>query len=184
MGRTVAEIAAERSADPLDTFLDMSIEEELRTIFIVDRPVTQEDHDVIAELLRHPLTTPGSSDGGAHVNTFCGADYTTRILLEYAGEDGFSFEDAIRKLAYVPALTVGLHDRGVIRPGAAADLLLIDRANLGIGPVRLDTSFPTGAGRLVFDQTGYVATIVGGEVVIDNGKPTGATSGTVLRFNR
>jgi N-acyl-D-aspartate/D-glutamate deacylase len=184
MGRTVAEIAAERSADPLDTFLDMSIEEDLQTIFIVDRPVTQEDHDVIAALLRHPLTTPGSSDGGAHVNTFCGADYTTRILLEYAGEDGFSFEDAIRKLAYVPALTAGLYDRGTIRPGAAADLLLIDRANLGIGPVRLDTSFPTGAGRLVFDQTGYVATIVGGEVVIDNGEPTGATSGTVLRFNR
>ncbi len=184
MDRTVAELAAERSADPLDTFLDLSIAEELQTIFIVDRPVTQEDHDVIAELLRHPLTTPGSSDGGAHVNTFCGADYTTRILLEYAGEDGFSFEDAIRKLAFVPALTVGLHDRGAIRPGAAADLLLIDRGALGIGPARLDTSFPTGAGRLVFDQTGYVATIVGGEVVIDDGKPTGATGGTVLRFNR
>jgi N-acyl-D-aspartate/D-glutamate deacylase len=184
VNRTVAELAAERGADPLDTFLDLSIEEDLETIWIVDRPVTQEDHDVIAELLRHPLTTPGSSDGGAHVNTFCGADYTTRILLEYAGEAGFSFEDAIRKLSYVPALTAGLYDRGTIRPGAAADLLLIDRGNLGIGPARFDNTFPTGAGRLVFDQTGYVATIVGGEVVIDNGKPTGATSGTVLRFNR
>jgi N-acyl-D-aspartate/D-glutamate deacylase len=184
LDRTVAELATERRADPMDTFLDLSIEEDLETIFIIDRPVSQEDHDVIAELLRHPLTTPGSSDGGAHVNTFCGADYTTRILTEYAGEDGFSFEDAVRKLTSVPAMTVGLWDRGVVRPGAAADLLLLDRDNLGVGPARLDREFPTGAPRLVFDEEGYRATIVNGQVVIDDGKPTGATGGTVLRFNR
>jgi N-acyl-D-aspartate/D-glutamate deacylase len=184
LDKTVAELAAERGADPMDTFLDLSMQEDLETIFIIDRPVTKEDHDVIAELLRHPLTTPGSSDGGAHVNTFCGADYTTRILTEYAGEEGFSFEDAIRKLTSVPAMTVGLWDRGVIRPGAAADLLLLDRDNLGVGPARLDREFPTGAARLVFDETGYQATIVAGQVVIDDGKPTGATSGTVLRFNQ
>ena len=182
--RTVAELAAERDADPLDTFIDLSLQEELETIFIIDRPVSQDDHDVIAELLRHPLTTPGSSDGGAHVNTFCGADYTTRILTEYAGEEGFSFEDAIRKLTSVPAMTAGLWDRGVIRPGAAADLVLIDRDQLGMGPVRLDRSFPAGASRLVFDQHGYQATIVNGQVVIDDGKPTGATGGTVLRSNQ
>ena len=182
--QTVAELAAERGADPLDTFIDLSLQEELETIFIIDRPVSQEDHDVIAELLRHPLTTPGSSDGGAHVNTFCGADYTTRILTEYAGEAGFSFEDAIRKLTSVPAMTAGLWDRGVIRPGAAADLVLIDRDQLGMGPVRLDRSFPAGASRLVFDQHGYKATIVNGQVVIDDGKPTGATGGTVLRSNQ
>jgi N-acyl-D-aspartate/D-glutamate deacylase len=184
LDKTVAELAQERNADPMDTFLDLSAEEDLETIFIIDRPVTQEDHDVIAELLRHPLTTPGSSDGGAHVNTFCGADYTTRILTEYAGEEGFSFEDAIRKLTSVPAMTVGLWDRGVVRPGAAADLLLLDKDNLGVGPARLDREFPTGAPRLVFDETGYQATIVGGQVVIDDGKPTGATPGTVLRFNQ
>jgi N-acyl-D-aspartate/D-glutamate deacylase len=184
VGRTVAELAAERGADPLDTFIDLSLEEDLETVFIIDRPVTQEDHDVIAELLRHPLTTPGSSDGGAHVNTFCGADYTTRILTEYAGEEGFSFEQAIRKLTSVPAMTVGLWDRGVIRPGAAADLVLLDRDRLAVGPVRLDRDFPTGAAHLVFGQEGYKATIVNGQVVIDDGKPTGATAGTVLRYNR
>jgi N-acyl-D-aspartate/D-glutamate deacylase len=184
LDKTVAELAQERNADPLDTFIDLSMQEDLETIFIIDRPVTQEDHDVIAELLRHPLTTPGSSDGGAHVNTFCGADYTTRILTEYAGEDGFSFEDAIRKLTLVPAMTVGLWDRGVVRPGAAADLLLLDREHLGCGPARLDRGFPTGAPRLVLDGEGYRATIVGGQVVIDDGKPTGATGGTVIRFNQ
>jgi N-acyl-D-aspartate/D-glutamate deacylase len=184
LDKTVTELAKERHADPMDTFIDLSMQEDLETIFIIDRPVTQEDHDVIAELLRHPLTTPGSSDGGAHVNTFCGADYTTRILTEYAGEEGFSFEDAIKKLTSVPAMSVGLWDRGVIRPGAAADLLLLDRDNLGVGPARIDREFPTGAMRLVFDEEGYRATIVGGQVVIDDGKPTGATGGTVLRFNQ
>jgi N-acyl-D-aspartate/D-glutamate deacylase len=182
--RTVADIARTRGRDELDTFLDLSLEEDLETVFVIDRPVTQEDHDVIALLLEHPLTTPGSSDGGAHVNTFCGADYTTRILTEYAGSETFSFEDAVRKLTSVPAMTAGIWDRGVVRPGAAADLVLLDRERLAVGPARLARDFPAGAARLVFDQEGYVATIVNGQVVIDDGKPTGATGGSVLRFNR
>ena len=183
VGHTVAELAARRGKDEMDTFIDMSLEEDLETVFVIDRPVTQEDRDVIAFLLEHPLTTPGSSDGGAHVNTFCGADYTTRILTEYAGTETFTFEDAVRKLSAVPAMTAGLWDRGVIRPGAAADLVLLDRDRLAVGPARLARDLPAGAARLVFDQEGYVATIVNGQVVIDEGKPTGATGGTVLRFN-
>jgi N-acyl-D-aspartate/D-glutamate deacylase len=182
-GRTVAELTP-AGADPLDTFLDRSLAEDLETVWVVDRPVTQDDRDVIGFLLRHPLTTPGSSDGGAHLNTFCGADYTTRILAEYADRDGFPLEDAIRKLTAVPAATMGLWDRGVIRPGAAADLVLFDRERLGVGPVRLLRDLPAGAARLVFDQEGYVATIVNGEVVVSDGHPTGAVPGQVLRFNQ
>jgi len=182
--QTVAQIARARGRDELDTFIDLSLEEDLETVFVIDRPVIQEDRDVIAFLLEHPLTTPGSSDGGAHVNTFCGADYTTRILTEYAGSETFSFEDAVRKLTSVPAMTAGIWDRGVVRPGAAADLVLLDRDRLAVGPARLARDLPAGAARLVFDQEGYMATIVNGQVVIDDGKPTGATGGSVLRFNR
>jgi N-acyl-D-aspartate/D-glutamate deacylase len=182
-GRSVADLTP-AGVEPLDAFLDLALSEDLETVFVVDRPVTQEDRDVIGYLLKHPLTTPGSSDGGAHLNTFCGADYTTRILTEYADREGFTFEDAVRKLTAVPAATVGLWDRGEIRPGAAADLVLFDRDRLGVGPVRMVNDLPGGAGRLVFDQEGYVATIVNGEVVVDDGKPTGAVPGEVLRFNR
>jgi N-acyl-D-aspartate/D-glutamate deacylase len=183
VGRSVADIAAERGADPLDTFLDLSLAEELETVFVIDRPVTQEDRDVISFLLKHPLSMPGSSDGGAHVNTFCGADYTTRVLTEYVDET-FTFEDAVRKLSALPAATVGLWDRGLVRPGAAADLVLLDRSRLGVGAARMVRDFPTGAGRMIWEQQGYVATIVNGQVIVDDGQPTGATPGTVLRYNR
>jgi N-acyl-D-aspartate/D-glutamate deacylase len=145
--------------------------------------VSRQDRDVISFLLRHPLTMPGSSDGGAHVNTFCGADYTTRVLTEYVDHE-FPFEAAVRKLSAIPAATVGLWDRGEIRQGAAADLVLLDRSRLGVGAARMVRDFPTGAGRLIWEQSGYVATIVNGHTIIDDGVPTGATPGEVLRFNR
>jgi N-acyl-D-aspartate/D-glutamate deacylase len=183
VGRSIADLAAERGHDALDTFLDIARSEDLETVFVIDRPVSQADRDVIRFLLAHPLTMPGSSDGGAHVNTFCGADYTTRVLTEYVDEQ-FTFEQAVRRLSAVPAATIGLWDRGEVRPGAKADLVLLDRSKLAVGPARLLRDFPTGAARMVWEQRGYVATIVNGEVVIDDGKPTGATPGEVLRFNQ
>jgi N-acyl-D-aspartate/D-glutamate deacylase len=183
VGRTIREIARERNADELDAFLDLALSEDLETVFVIDRPVSQEDRDVIRFLLRHPLTMPGSSDGGAHVNTFCGADYTTRVLTEYV-DDEFTFEQAVRRLSAVPAATVGLWDRGEIKPGAAADLVLLDRSRLAVGAARMLRDFPTGAGRMIWEQEGYVATIVNGQVVIDDGNATGETPGEVLRFNQ
>jgi N-acyl-D-aspartate/D-glutamate deacylase len=182
IGRSVADLAAERQADPLDTFVELSLLEDLETVFVIDRPTTAEDREVIRHLLGHRLTMPGSSDGGAHVNTFCGADYTTRVLTEYV-DDGFPFEQAVRKLSALPAASVGLWDRGEIRPGSAADLVLIDRSQLAVGPARMLRDFPTGAGRMVWEQRGYVATIVNGRVVVDDGRATDERPGEVLRFN-
>ena len=182
-GRSVAELAFERGADPLDTLIDLSLLEDLETVFVIDRPVSKEDRDVIRYLLAHPLTMPGSSDGGAHVNTFCGADYTTRVLTEYV-DDEFTFEQAVRKLSALPAGSIGLWDRGEIRPGHVADLVLLDRSKLAVGPARLLRDLPASAARMIWEQRGYHATIVGGEVVIDDGVATGATPGAVLRFNQ
>lgn len=182
-GRTIADIAADRGVDGLDTFLDLAVGEQLQTLFIIDRPVTAEDREVISFLLRHPLTMPGSSDGGAHLNTFCGADYTTRVLTEYV-DDSFTFEAAVRRLAAVPAASVGLWNRGELRPGNAADIVLIDRDRLAVGEAKMVSDFPTGAARVIWEQQGYMATIVNGEVLLDDGTYTGALSGHVLRFNQ
>jgi N-acyl-D-aspartate/D-glutamate deacylase len=183
VGRSIAAIAADLGVEPLDAFLDLSLSEDLETVFVIDRPVSPEDREVISFLLAHPLAMPGSSDGGAHLNTFCGADYTTRILTEYVSE-AFPWEQAVRRLSAVPAATVGLWDRGEIRPGARADLVLIDRERLAVGPARLLRDFPAGAARMVWEQRGYEATIVNGQVVVERTQPTGALPGEVLRFNR
>jgi N-acyl-D-aspartate/D-glutamate deacylase len=179
-GRDVAQLAAERGVAPLDAMLDLVLEAGLSTMFAIRRKVVDAERAVIDELVAHPLLMPGSSDGGAHLQTFCGADYTTRLLAEHVPER-LSLEQAVSKLTLAPATSMGLWDRGVIRPGMAGDLVLFDPDGLGIGPAEMRHDFPTGAGRLVFTATGYHATIVNGETVIRDGEPTGASPGVVLR---
>ena len=176
VGRTVADLPG----DPLDALLDLSLAEDLRTVWVWERTPHPDDRTILAELVDHPLTLPGSSDGGAHLSTFCGADYTTRCLAELV-PDVMSLEHAVHYLAARPAVAFGLWDRGAIRPGAAADLVLLDPDAVGVGGIRWVHDLPAGAGRFVVDAHGYAATIVNGEVVVRDGVPTGARSGTVIR---
>jgi len=88
---------------------------------------------------------------------------------------------AVRRLATVPAHLYGFNDRGVIRPGAAADLVVWDPARLGVGATRWADDFPAGGGRFVVDSTGYRASIVNGALLLDAGADTGARAGRVLR---
>ena len=180
VGRTLAELVAERGGDPLDAFLDLALDDDLQTTFFVT-PLLERGGRVVTEaLVHHPLAMAGSSDGGAHLASFVGADYTTRLITEWVPEH-LSFEEAVRKLTAIPAATHGLTDRGAVRVGAWADLVLVDRDALGVGATRWVDDFPTGAGRLVVDATGYRAVIVNGEVMLEDGEPTGALPGRLLR---
>ena len=178
--RTIEEIAAERGADPLDTMLDLAISEDLETLFTIRRKTGAQEQAVIEELIDHPMIMIGSSDGGAHLLTFCGSDYTTRLLTNFV-PGSLSLERAVAKLTSVPAAALGLWDRGLIRPGFAGDLVLFDPARLAVSPVQLVNDFPAGTSRLVFPAEGYHATIVNGRVVVEDGKATGERSGQVLR---
>ena len=178
--RTISEVAAERGVDPLDCFLDVSLEEDLRTQFVLAAPPDAARAAATETLIRHPMVMAGSSDAGAHLLSFCGADFPTRLLTEWV-PDVLSFEDAVHRLTGIPAAVQGLDDRGVVRPGAAADLLLLDRSRLGTATPRFVADFPAGAGRYVVDATGYVAVIVNGETLLDDGVHTGALPGHVLR---
>jgi N-acyl-D-aspartate/D-glutamate deacylase len=181
-GRSVAEIAAERGADPLDTFLDLSLAEDLETRF-----QTRLD-DVAREFIAHvvrtavadPIVMPGSSDGGAHLASFVGADYTTRLLTEFV-PDPLSLEQAIWRNTLMPATVHGIANRGVLREGYAADVLVIDRDALSAGHARLVRDFPADSERYVVDAEGYRATIVNGAVLMEDGVHTGALPGAVLR---
>jgi len=182
VGRTVAEIAGERGTDPLDTFLDISLEDGLETQWEsrLDALGKEFIGHVVKAAITAPIVMAGSSDGGAHLASFVGADYTTRLLTDWVPET-IGLEQAIWRLAGMAATVHGLRDRGFIREGAHADLNLIDRDRLRAGHSRLVRDFPANTERYVVDAVGYVATVVNGEVLMEGGAHTGALPGAVLR---
>ncbi len=179
VGRSVAELAEERGADLLDTFLDMALAEDLQTQFLVEAP-GEVFEDMITTLVRDPLVMAGSSDAGAHLLSFVGADYTTRLLSEWVPR-AISLEAAVARLTMFPAMIHGITDRGVIRAGAHADLVLFDPARLRAGRTHLVRDFPAESARFVVEAEGYAAVIVNGQTLFEDGVHTGALPGQLLR---
>ncbi len=180
VGRLIADLAGPSGVDGLDWMIDAARSENLETVFVWERRPNPALAETVTALIRHPLTMAGSSDGGAHLLTFCGADYTTRVLTEPV-PDVLSLEQAVARLTLQPAMLHGLWDRGMIRPGAAGDITVFDPDALAVSPARFVRDFPTGAARLVFGSSGYRMTIVNGEPLYDEGEHTGALPGTVIR---
>jgi N-acyl-D-aspartate/D-glutamate deacylase len=182
VGRSIPQLAAERGGqDPFDCYLDVSLEEDLETVFTLAAPPSRDRQEALETLIRHPLVMAGSSDGGAHLASFVGADYPTRLLTEWVPSGVLTLEQAVARLSSIPAMIHGIADRGVLRPGAWADVNVIDRARLAASDPRWVVDLPAAAGRLVVDAAGYVATIVNGTVLLREGRHTGALPGTVLR---
>jgi len=180
VGLTVAEMADKMGCDPLDAFLDVSLAEGLLTQFVQAAPPDQNRLDATEAMIRSEILTAGASDAGAHLLSFCGVDYTTRLLTEWV-PDVLTFEQAVSRLTMAPAKLHQLSDRGVIAVGAAADLNIIDRERLASTPPRYVEDFPASSGRFVIDAAGYVATVVNGAVLMREGAHTGALPGKVLR---
>ncbi|SPM32032.1 N-acyl-D-amino-acid deacylase family protein [Mycobacterium terramassiliense] len=185
-GRSVGEVAAARGGEPFDTLLDVVIADELRTG--LSPPLTGDDAadwKMRAQVWRHPGAVIGGSDAGAHLDMMCGAIYTTSLLSKGVREHQVvTIEEAIRLITDVPARFYGLTERGRIRPGWHADLVLFDPATVGHGPERTRYDLPSGAPRLVADADGISSVLVGGVEVCRDGAATGALPGTVLRSGR
>jgi N-acyl-D-aspartate/D-glutamate deacylase len=180
VGRSVSELADERGADYLDTFLDLALSEDLQTQFAVEMPPGQTFDDMITALVRDPIVMAGSSDAGAHLLSFVGADYTTRLLSEWVPK-ALPLEAAVARLTMFPAMVHGLTDRGVVRTGAAADLVLFDPSRLRAGATRLVRDFPADGPRFIVEAEGYKALIVNGQVLLEDGVHTGALPGQLVR---
>ncbi len=182
VGRSVAELAAERGVSPLDAFLDSSLAESLETQW--QTRLDEVGKTFIAHVVRtgigEAVVMAGSSDGGAHLASFVGADYSTRLLTDWV-PDPLGFEQAIWRLTGMPATVHALDSRGFLREGAWADILLIDRSRLRAGHARLVRDFPGNTERYVVDAEGYVGVLVNGESVFERGQHTGALPGHVLR---
>ena len=181
VGRTLSDLVEERGGHHVDVFLDVALEDDLLTTWFVQPLSERGGNEVTANFISNPMLLPGASDGGAHVTSFVGADYTTRLLTEWVPHH-FTLEEAVRKLTAVPAAIHGIHDRGTLRPGAWADIVVADPDQLAVGETRWATDFPGASERLVSDAEGYRAVIVNGVVILDDGEPTGARPGHALRF--
>ena len=182
VGRSVEEIARARGQSPLDCFLDLSVSENLRMNF--ESTTMERASDFIATMnrtaLADPFVMPGSSDGGAHLASFCGADYSTRLITDWV-PGSLTLEQAVHRLTGMPATVHGIVDRGFVRVGARADLVLFDLTRLHAGKARLVEDFPGPSARYVIDAEGYEGVIVNGRPVMEKGAATGALPGVVLQ---
>lgn len=184
VGRSLAEFIAEDSGggDLLDTFLDLSLSEDLETTWrIRTSDVARKfmDH-VVRSSVQEPLVMAGSSDGGAHLASFVGADFTTLLLSDWV-PDPLSLEHAVWRLTGMPAAVHGLRDRGVIRCGAHADLVVIDPQALRAEEHTVARDFPADSERYFVAAQGYEMVVVNGVPVMEKGVHTGALPGRVIR---
>lgn len=127
--RTVAEVARERGQHPAETMIELALEKDLDLFFL--QPVANEDQDYALELMRHPRTVTTFSDSGAHVSQLMDSSLQTHLLSHWVRDkQAFTLEHAVRMLSLVPATYWGFADRGLIREGLAADLVVFDRSFL------------------------------------------------------
>lgn len=184
VGRNIADVARERGADPVDTFLDLAIEDGLQMQFNYE--LFNSDESRIPELITDERLMIGLSDGGAHVDSLCDAGYCTYLLGTWVRDQGvMSLERAVQRITTEPAALFGITQRGRIAEGLAADFAIFDLATVGsdkTGEMRFD--LPGGGRRLVVPARGVEYTIVNGDVLFDQGRDTGARSGQVLRSGR
>lgn len=185
---SIAAEAARRGVDPAGLAYDLLLENDGRTILY--RPLSNYTHgnlETVREMIAHPNTLIGLGDGGAHVSILCDASAMTYGLTHWTRDRAsgrFPLELMVRKLTADNARAIGLGDRGVIAPGQKADLNVIDYAHLRLCVPEVVYDLPAGGRRLMQRASGYVATIVSGDVVLRHDVPTGALPGRLLRSGK
>jgi N-acyl-D-amino-acid deacylase len=179
-GKTIGQIAKEQKKGIIDAFLDLAVEEHLDTELLHGE--NNVDEAAVAQILTYPNAIIGLSDGGAHVQFQSGYGFSTRLLSEWVREKQvMSLETAVRRLTFESASIFGLYDRGLLRPGMVADIVIFDPDTVKPLPLEVLHDFPTGAKRIKEPAQGIHMTIVNGQVLLEDGKHTGALPGRVLR---
>jgi N-acyl-D-amino-acid deacylase len=178
--RSVQEIADGNGKDPVETFIDLALAKGLKQFFL--QPLANENQEHVLEMMRHPRSVVTFSDSGAHVSQIMDSSLQTHVLSHWVREKKqFSLEEAIRMLSFVPASHWGLRDRGLIREGWAADVIVFDPEKIAPMMPVLDHDLPAGARRLKQKATGLKTTIVNGQVLLKDNEHTGALPGRLLR---
>lgn len=176
---SVASLAAASGKHPVEVMIDLMLANE-NQVFV--QPLVNESPDDILDMMRHPWTLTTFSDSGAHVCQEMGSSLQTHMLSYWVrAKQAFTLEQAVRKLTFDNAAAWELNDRGLVRTGFAADMVLFDEANVRPSMPTVESDLPGGARRLVQKAEGIAATIVNGAVAFENGVATGATGGVLLK---
>jgi N-acyl-D-aspartate/D-glutamate deacylase len=179
-GKSIEELGRMRGQDPLDAFLDLSLAEELETVFWN----TNSGGDPVAmgEILRSPYVLVGTSDAGAHVQYGADFGYGVTLLGLWVRERGeLSLEQAVHKLTFHVASVYELQGRGLLRPGYAADVVVFDPDTVAAHEAEWVQDYPAGTRRLIQRADGVHYTIVNGTVIQEEGRIIGELPGQVLR---
>jgi len=176
---TVAQLAAVRGQHPVEVMIDLALAND-NQVFV--QPLVNEHPDHVLGMLRHPRTLATFSDSGAHVCQEMGSSLQTHMLSYWVrAKRAFTLEQAVRKLTFDNAAAWGLDDRGLLQAGYRADLVVFDADRVRPAMPTVEADLPGGARRLVQKAEGIAATIVNGEVTLENGQPTGRLPGALLR---
>lgn len=185
-GRIVRDVANERGMSSFGTLLDIVIADELKTILW---PTPQDDDAeswrMRAELWQDSRAMIGGSDAGAHLDRMCGAPYPTRWLADcIRGRKLVPVEFAVKMMTSQPAKLFGLVDRGELREGACADVVVFNPDEIGSEDAMLVTDLPGNSSRLTAGSFGVKRVLVNGVTIVENGVANGAVPGTVLKSGK
>jgi N-acyl-D-aspartate/D-glutamate deacylase len=180
-GRTLEELGAELGQEPFDVMIDLAVADELATRFGLR--LANDNEDTLTEFFADDRMLVSISDAGAHSDMICDACFATYFLGHWSRDLGrVPLERAVSILTGRAAEFLGFTDRGLIRPGYAADLVAFDADTIGTHPPRRVWDFPAGADRLVMDSIGVEHVWVNGEAIRRDGEPVdGAYPGLILR---
>jgi N-acyl-D-aspartate/D-glutamate deacylase len=181
-GRRLGDIAHERGVSGLDAFLDIAVDDRLQACF--QTSPAGDDHDSWqqrAKRWQDPRVLVGGSDAGAHLDSLATFAFFTDFVGPTVRERGLlTLEDAVQKVTDAPAQLYGLHDRGRLLPGFSADVVVFDPETVRNGDVELRNDLPNDEYRLFAEAVGVDHVLVNGVEIVDHGKPTGSTPGTLI----
>jgi N-acyl-D-aspartate/D-glutamate deacylase len=177
---SVAQLARERGVPPAELLIDLAVEEDLKTLYRM--PLNNENDEDVLAMMQHPHSVVTFSDSGAHVSQIMDSSLQTNVFSQWVRErEALTLEEAVRMVTAEPAARWGLKDRGLLREGLAADVAVFDPATIAPNMPEIVHDLPAGAKRFKQTATGIKATVVNGEVLLENNEPTGAAPGKLLR---
>jgi N-acyl-D-aspartate/D-glutamate deacylase len=184
---SVAAVAEREGRTPEDVVLDWLLERDGKALLFAPlASYVDTNHDALREMMTHPRAVLGLSDGGAHCGLICDVSFPTSLLTHWVRDrvrgERLSIEQAVHLQTGKTAKTYGFTDRGTIEVGKRADLNLIDLDGMRLYEPEMVFDLPAGGRRLVQRVDGYKATIVAGQVTYEDGEPTGARPGRLVRF--